>query len=256
MLILRCGTAWFIFVWAVNKILAPVQYQKLAKWYDKVDLDLTQVYIIAGLQIVLCLIVFVGWARLYSYGALAAMHGFTVYRELSRYLDPFAISDKGFPVNRGAAVSLCAFAAMLALWLLRRHDHWSLDALLKRRSPSAPGMTSHKGPPNMIKRLNYIEINGKAINGLASANKHLASIDGKLRALVEVRVSQINGCVYCVDTHATQARDAGETQQRLDCLAVWQECQFFDDRERAALAWAEAVTLPPGPTRPTRSTTA
>lgn len=95
----------------------------------------------------------------------------------------------------------------------------------------------------MIKRLDYMEINAKATNGLAATSKHVASIDKKLRALVEVRVSQINGCVFCVDRHTTQARDEGESQQRLDCIAVWRECQFFEDHERAALAWAEAVTL-------------
>src|SRR6202030_3374430 len=65
----------------------------------------------------------------------------------------------------------------------------------------------------------------------------------RLRALVELRVSQINGCAYCVDMHSQEARQAGETQQRLDCLPVWRETSFFDDRERSALAWAESVTL-------------
>ncbi|MGI9381513.1 MAG: carboxymuconolactone decarboxylase family protein [Methyloligellaceae bacterium] len=97
----------------------------------------------------------------------------------------------------------------------------------------------------MIKRLDYLTINSKATNWLLATDKHVASIDKKLRAMVELRVSQINGCVYCVDLHATQARAEGETQQRLDCLAVWRECPFFDDSERAALAWAEAVTLLP-----------
>ena len=95
----------------------------------------------------------------------------------------------------------------------------------------------------MIQRANYLEINSKATNGIAAASKHITSIDGKLRALVELRVSQMNGCVFCVDLHATQARAEGETQQRLDCLAAWRECPFFDDSERAALAWAEVVTL-------------
>jgi len=95
----------------------------------------------------------------------------------------------------------------------------------------------------MIKRINYLEINSKATSGLAAINKHIASIDKKLRAMVELRVSQINGCVYCVDLHAEQARAEGETQQRLDCLAVWRECEFFEEYERAALAWVEAVTL-------------
>lgn len=102
----------------------------------------------------------------------------------------------------------------------------------------------------MIKRLNYLEINSKATNGLAAVNKHIATIDSKLRAMVELRVSQINGCVFCVDLHATQARAEGETQQRLDCLAVWREYPFFDESERAVLAWAEAVTALPDTNAP------
>ena len=94
----------------------------------------------------------------------------------------------------------------------------------------------------MIERLDYFQSNEKAINGLLAIKAHVASIDAKLRALVELRVSQINGCVYCVDLHATEARQAGETQQRLDCVAVWRECPFFDARENAAFAWAEALT--------------
>ncbi|MEM7222666.1 MAG: carboxymuconolactone decarboxylase family protein [Pseudomonadota bacterium] len=94
----------------------------------------------------------------------------------------------------------------------------------------------------MIRRLNYLEINQRATNVLLSAKKHVGSIDRKLQALVELRVSQMNGCVYCVDLHATQARAEGESEQRLDCLAAWRECSFFDARERAALDWAEAVT--------------
>lgn len=95
----------------------------------------------------------------------------------------------------------------------------------------------------MIERLNYAALNGAAIADMAKAKGKMPSIDVRLRAIVEVRISQINGCAYCVDLHTVQARDAGETQQRLDCLTVWQECPFFDDAEKAALAWAEAVTL-------------
>ena len=65
----------------------------------------------------------------------------------------------------------------------------------------------------MIKRLNYLEINSKARNGLAALNKHIASIDNKLRVLVELRVSQINGCVYCVDLHS-ECQTAGIGQLR------------------------------------------
>lgn len=77
---------------------------------------------------------------------------------------------------------------------------------------------------------------------MGSVGQHVEQIDSKLRALLELRVSQINGCAYCVDMHSTQARSHGETQQRLDCVAVWWECDFFDAAERAALAWAEALT--------------
>jgi AhpD family alkylhydroperoxidase len=80
------------------------------------------------------------------------------------------------------------------------------------------------------------------MEALSAVNKHLTSIDPKLRALVELRVSQINGCGYCVDMHSTQARLHGETQQRLDCLQVWRECDFFEQGEIAAFRWAEALT--------------
>lgn len=68
------------------------------------------------------------------------------------------------------------------------------------------------------------------------------SLDAKLRALIETRVSQINGCAYCTDLHSREAREHGETQQRMDSLPVWRESPFFTDRERAALAWAESMT--------------
>lgn len=133
LLLLRIGCAWFIFVWAVNKIFAPLQYQKLAKFFDSIDLGLWQVYAIAAVQIVICLLVFAGWARIVSYAALTAMHGFSIFRQWPQYLAPFEINDNGFPVNRNITVALCAFLAMLALWLLRHRDHWSLDVLLAAR---------------------------------------------------------------------------------------------------------------------------
>lgn len=68
------------------------------------------------------------------------------------------------------------------------------------------------------------------------------SVDPRLRALVELRVSQMNGCGYCVDLHAREARDRGESQQRLDALPVWHDSPFFSDREKSALAWAECLT--------------
>ena len=95
----------------------------------------------------------------------------------------------------------------------------------------------------MIERLDYVSLNSTAIANMAKAKNDMPSVDSKLRAVIELRVSQINGCAYCVDLHTQEARAAGETQQRLDCLTVWREVAFFDDAEMAALAWAEAITL-------------
>ncbi len=69
-----------------------------------------------------------------------------------------------------------------------------------------------------------------------------AGLDHKLLYLVEVRVSQINGCGFCLDMHTRDARLEGETEQRLYLLNAWREAPIYSARERAALAWAEAVT--------------
>ena len=68
-------------------------------------------------------------------------------------------------------------------------------------------------------------------------------LEHSLLKLVEIRASQINGCAYCLDMHTKDARAAGETEQRIYALSAWRETPFFTDRERAALEWAEAVTL-------------
>jgi AhpD family alkylhydroperoxidase len=65
----------------------------------------------------------------------------------------------------------------------------------------------------------------------------------RLRELVNLRVSVINGCAYCIDLHTRNARRAGESEQRLYAIAAWHEAPFFDEKERAALALADAVTL-------------
>jgi AhpD family alkylhydroperoxidase len=70
-----------------------------------------------------------------------------------------------------------------------------------------------------------------------------SSLDHKLIHLLKLRASQINGCAYCIDMHWLDARAAGETEQRLYSLDAWREAPFYTDRERAALAWVEAVTL-------------
>jgi AhpD family alkylhydroperoxidase len=69
-----------------------------------------------------------------------------------------------------------------------------------------------------------------------------SKLESSLLELVRLRASQINGCAYCLDMHSKDARAEGETEQRLYTLNAWHETPFFTDRERAALAWAEAVT--------------
>jgi AhpD family alkylhydroperoxidase len=68
-------------------------------------------------------------------------------------------------------------------------------------------------------------------------------LDHKLLELVKLRASQINGCAWCMDMHSKELRAAGEDEQRLHLLSAWRECPFYTDRERAALAWTEALTL-------------
>jgi AhpD family alkylhydroperoxidase len=99
----------------------------------------------------------------------------------------------------------------------------------------------------MTRRIAYYQVAPDALKALSATRPYIESsgFEPQLRALVESRVSQINGCAYCVDMHSREAWQAGEAQQRLDCLPVWRETSFFDDRERAALAWAESVTLVP-----------
>jgi len=76
---------------------------------------------------------------------------------------------------------------------------------------------------------------------------HKCGLETSLLNLVFLRVSQINACPYCVDSHWRDARQAGEDDQRLNGLVVWRDTPFYTERERAALAWAEAVTnLPDG----------
>lgn len=72
---------------------------------------------------------------------------------------------------------------------------------------------------------------------------HASGLDPKLLELVKLRASLINGCAYCADMHTKVARSLGETEQRLYVVPVWREAPFYTERERAALAWTEAVTL-------------
>ncbi|HDS1820026.1 TPA: carboxymuconolactone decarboxylase family protein [Pseudomonas putida] len=84
----------------------------------------------------------------------------------------------------------------------------------------------------------------KAMVGLEQALAK-SGLENSLLELVRLRASQINGCAYCVNMHANDARQAGETEARLQTLSVWQETTYFTPRERAALAWVENLTRLP-----------
>lgn len=131
-LILRLGLIWFIFLWAIHKIIAPAQYQDLARNIDKVDVSLAQVYGMAAAQLAILALALVGIFRLVSYSALLAMHFFTVTRRWERFFDPFAVNDNGFPINRNPVIDLAALAAFIALVMLIRRDHFSLGGWLAR----------------------------------------------------------------------------------------------------------------------------
>jgi AhpD family alkylhydroperoxidase len=83
----------------------------------------------------------------------------------------------------------------------------------------------------------------QAMLGLETHIRKSSKLEPALLELVRMRASQINGCAYCLDMHSKDARAAGETEQRLYALNAWEETPFYTERERAALAWTEALTL-------------
>ena len=97
----------------------------------------------------------------------------------------------------------------------------------------------------MEERLNYVKAAPNGYRAMAALNRYVEDIDLEplLLELVRMRASQINGCAYCLDMHSKDARALGESEQRLYALNAWRETTFFTPRERAGLAWIEAVTL-------------
>jgi AhpD family alkylhydroperoxidase len=96
----------------------------------------------------------------------------------------------------------------------------------------------------MKARIEFQHANPKVIQLLLAIEGYLhgSSLGSRLQHLIKTRASQINGCAYCLDMHTKDARAEGESEQRLYALDAWRETPFFDERERAALAWTEAVT--------------
>ena len=97
----------------------------------------------------------------------------------------------------------------------------------------------------MQPRIDYRKYAPEAQKAMLALEKYISDsgLEPLLVHLMKMRASQINGCAYCIDMHSIDARAIGETEQRLYALDAWRETPFFSDRERAALAWTEAITL-------------
>jgi len=96
----------------------------------------------------------------------------------------------------------------------------------------------------MQPRIDYRKYGQEPLKSLYDIENYLShsGLDHKLLLLIKMRASQINGCAFCLDMHSIDARAEGESEQRLYTLNAWRETPFFNDRERAALAWTEAAT--------------
>jgi AhpD family alkylhydroperoxidase len=101
----------------------------------------------------------------------------------------------------------------------------------------------------MTQRINYAQLSPELFKSLSAFSMEVkkGSIEQSILDLVDIRASQINGCAFCIDMHSKEAKIHGERELRLYHLAAWRESTLFSPRERAALAWTEALTkLPEG----------
>ncbi len=96
----------------------------------------------------------------------------------------------------------------------------------------------------MQERLSYSKVAPGGVEVLRKLESYVknSSLEAGLLELVRLRASQINGCAFCIDMHTKDARTRGESEQRLYAVSAWREAPFYSERERAALAWTEAVT--------------
>ncbi|MCZ8539783.1 carboxymuconolactone decarboxylase family protein [Psychrobacillus psychrodurans] len=99
----------------------------------------------------------------------------------------------------------------------------------------------------MAQRLPYSEIAPAGMDIMMEMEKYTktSAIERKIRELIKIRASQINGCAFCLNMHTTDARKMGETEQRLYCVSAWEECEFYTKAEKVALELTEHVTLIP-----------
>ena len=97
----------------------------------------------------------------------------------------------------------------------------------------------------MSERIDYSKVTPEGYRAMSGLERYVrgSGLERSLLELVKLRASQINGCAYCIDMHWKDARESGESEQRLYGLMAWRESPYYMERERAALAWTEAVTL-------------
>ena len=97
----------------------------------------------------------------------------------------------------------------------------------------------------MQSRLNYAHAFPEGVHAMIQLERTISGsgLEEGLLHLIKTRASQLNGCAYCIDMHTKDARAIGESEQRLYALSAWREAPFFSPRERAALAWTEAITI-------------
>ena len=99
----------------------------------------------------------------------------------------------------------------------------------------------------LAQRIDYYNVAPEALKIMMEMEKYTKTtdIDRKLRELIKIRASQINGCAFCLNMHTADARKMGETEQRIYCVSAWEECEFYTEAEKAALELTEHVTLIP-----------
>jgi len=96
-----------------------------------------------------------------------------------------------------------------------------------------------------MQRIDVTKVSPAAYKAVAALQTYVdqSGLDAKLRDLIKIRASQINGCAFCLAMHTRDARKVGETDERMHLLSAWRDAQIYSSRERAALAWIEAITL-------------
>lgn len=96
----------------------------------------------------------------------------------------------------------------------------------------------------MSTRINVYGMGNKAVNALHALGFQLknSSLDNEFLELIYFRVSQINGCAFCLDMHSKELKAKGETEQRIFLVSEWRECSFYTEKEKAGLLWAESLT--------------